>query len=77
MRINKFLGNYGFTSRREADKLILDGRVTVNNKIIQPGYQVEENDVVKVDGEKIKTNLKKKCLFSFQQAKRNCVYNRY
>ena len=60
IRINKFLGQFGFTSRREADKLILDGRVTVNNKIIQ---------------DKIKS--KKECLFSIQQAKRNCVYNRH
>ena len=59
IRINKFIGQFGFTSRREADKLILDGRVTVNNKIIQPGYKVQENDIVKVDGEKIKSNLKK------------------
>ena len=48
IRINKFIGQFGFTSRREADKLILDGRVTVNNKIIQPGYKVQENDIVKV-----------------------------
>ena len=46
IRINKFIGQFGFTSRREADKLILDGRVTVNNKIIQPGYKVQENDIV-------------------------------
>ena len=44
IRINKFLGQFGFTSRREADKLILEGRVTVNNKTIQPGYKVDEND---------------------------------
>ena len=59
IRINKYLSQFGFTSRREADKLILDGRVTVNNKIIQPGYKVQENEIVKVDGEKIKSNFKK------------------
>ena len=59
IRINKFIGQFGFTSRREADKLILEGRVSVNNKTIQPGYKVEENDVVKVDGERIKSSLKK------------------
>ena len=69
VRINKFLGQYGFTSRREADKLILDGRVTVNNKIIQPGYKVNENDVVKVDGEKIKINLKKNVYLAFNKPK--------
>ena len=69
VRINKFLGQYGFTSRREADKLILDGRVTVNNKIIKPGYKVNENDVVKVDGEKIKINLKKNVYLAFNKPK--------
>ena len=63
IRINKFLGKYGYTSRREADRLIIDGRVTVNNEVIKPGYKVNEDDVVKVDGETVKTNLKK-CLFS-------------
>ena len=69
IRINKFLGQFGFTSRREADKLILEGRVTVNNKIIQPGYKVDENDVVKVDGEKIKSSLKKNVYLAFNKPK--------
>ena len=69
IRINKFLGQFGFTSRREADKLILDGRVTVNNKIIQLGYKVDENDIVKVDGEKIKSNLKKNVYLAFNKPK--------
>ena len=69
IRINKFLGQFGFTSRREADKLILDSRVTVNNKVIQPGYKVDENDIVKVDGEKIKTNLKKNVYLAFNKPK--------
>ena len=51
IRINKFLSQYGFCSRRKADKLIDDGRVTVNNTTIQHGYKVKENDTVKVDGE--------------------------
>ena len=69
IRINKFIGQFGFTSRREADKLILDGRVTVNNKIIQPGYKVQENDIVKLDGEKIKSNLKKNVYLAFNKPK--------
>ena len=69
IRINKFLGQFGFTSRREADKLILEGRVTVNNKTIQPGYKVDENDVVKVDGEKIKSSLKKNVYLAFNKPK--------
>ena len=69
IRINKFLGKYGYTSRREADRLIMDGRVTVNNEVIEPGYKVNENDVVKVDGEKVKTNLKKNVYLAFNKPK--------
>ena len=69
IRINKYLSQFGFTSRREADKLILDGRVTVNNKIIQPGYKVDENDVVKVDGEKNKIKFKKNVYLAFNKPK--------
>ena len=57
-RVNKFLSQSGFCSRREADKLIIQGRVTVNNNLIEPGYKVEEEDVVKVDGEIIKNKIK-------------------
>ena len=69
IRINKYLSQFGFTSRREADKLILDGRVTVNNKIIQPGYRVQEEEIVKVDGEKIKSNFKKNIYMAFNKPK--------
>ena len=69
IRINKYLSQFGFTSRREADKLILDGRVTVNNKIIQPGYKVQEDEIVKVDGEKIKSNFKKNIYIAFNKPK--------
>ena len=69
VRINKYLSQFGFTSRREADKLILDGRVTVNNKIIQPGYKVQEDEIVKVDGEKIKSNFKKNIYIAFNKPK--------
>ena len=69
IRINKFLGQFWFKSRRYADKLILEGRVTGNNKTIQPGYKVEENDVVKVDGEKIKSTLKKNVYLAFNKPK--------
>ena len=69
IRINKYLSQFGFTSRREADKLILDGRVTVNNKVIQPGYKVQEDEIVKVDGEKIKSNFKKNIYMAFNKPK--------
>ncbi len=51
VRINKYISDYGFCSRREADKLIEDQRVTINNRIASPGDKVGENDNVRIDGE--------------------------
>lgn len=53
-RINKFLSEVGYCSRREADKLIEAGRVTINGKIPEMGTKISENDVVHVDGKPIK-----------------------
>lgn len=55
-RLNKFIADSGVTSRRKAEELILQGRVTVNNKTItQLALNIDiENDEVTVDGEKIK-----------------------
>lgn len=57
MRINKYLALAGVCSRREADRLIDEGKVTVNGNIPTPGTQVEEGDVVEVYGKKIQKSL--------------------
>ena len=49
-RINKYLSEAGYCSRREADRLIEAGRVTVNDTIPEMGTKVTDNDVIKVDG---------------------------
>lgn len=49
-RINKYLSEVGYCSRRAADKLIEQGRVTINDKVPEMGTKVKEGDVVKVDG---------------------------
>ncbi|MFQ6070661.1 MAG: pseudouridine synthase [Candidatus Aminicenantales bacterium] len=53
--MNKFLSQAGVASRRHADKLIAEGRVEVNGKVIQRlGYKVDtENDRVAVDGKEV------------------------
>jgi 23S rRNA pseudouridine2604 synthase len=51
VRLNKYLGESGQWSRREADELIAEGRVTVNGKPAKLGVQVESADEVKVDGD--------------------------
>lgn len=50
MRINKYLAQCGVASRRDCDKLVADGRVTVNGRPADVGADVEEGDVIKVDG---------------------------
>ena len=52
-RINKYIASSGLCSRREADKLIAEGRVTVNGTTAESGMQVCEDDVVLVDGKNI------------------------
>lgn len=52
-RINKYLSEVGYCSRRAADKLIDQGRVTINGKIPEMGTKITANDEVRVDGELI------------------------
>ena len=53
IRLNKFISDTGFCSRREADKLIENGRVTVNGKPVELGLRVQSSDKVAVDGKPI------------------------
>lgn len=50
MRINKFFTEQGFCSRREADRLIADGRVTINGRAAKLGDHVSADDLVACDG---------------------------
>ena len=52
--LNKFISASGFCSRREADKLIEQARVTVNGELVLPGARVIDGDIIEVDGEPIK-----------------------
>jgi 23S rRNA pseudouridine2604 synthase len=54
VRLNKFLGESGACSRREADQWIEAGRVTVNGAVAVLGTQVAEGDVVLVDGKPLR-----------------------
>ena len=60
VRLNKFLSLAGVTSRREADRWILEGRISVNNRVVDElGFKVDEaHDVVRVDGRKIQVMSK-------------------
>jgi len=50
-RLNKFISDTGFCSRREADNLLEQGRVTVNSKVPAAGTKVTAQDKVRIDGE--------------------------
>jgi len=52
-RLNKYLSEAGYCSRREADRLIDAGRVTINGAVPEMGTKVSPEDIVKVDGEVI------------------------
>ncbi|WP_022818783.1 pseudouridine synthase [Fusobacterium russii] len=58
MRINKYLATLGIASRRNIDKLILEGKISVNGKIAIQGMEVSDVDEIIVEGKKIEKNLK-------------------
>ncbi|PTR35161.1 23S rRNA pseudouridine2604 synthase [Luteibacter sp. OK325] len=51
MRVNKYISEAGLCSRREADELLLAGRVTINDELVSAGAKALDGDVVRVDGE--------------------------
>ena len=54
IRLNKYLSEVGHCSRRNADKLIKEGKVTVNNIIAELGTKVVDDDQIVVEGTLIK-----------------------
>jgi 23S rRNA pseudouridine2604 synthase/16S rRNA pseudouridine516 synthase len=60
IRLNKFISDSGFCSRREADKLIEQGRVTINGNIPELGTKVAATDEVRVGGRLINASAENK-----------------
>jgi len=59
-RLQKVIANSGYTSRRNAEKLITDGRVSVNGDIVtELGIKVNSNDLILIDGVEINKSQKK------------------
>jgi len=58
INLNKFISSTGICSRREAEKLIVAGNVTINGEISQLGNRVFEGDIVKVNGQLLKAKPK-------------------
>ena len=66
-RINKFLSEAGYCSRREADKLIAEGKVTINGKVPEMGTKIIPGDVVKVMGKLISRAKEKPVYIAFNK----------
>ena len=58
-RLNKHIGETGYCSRREADRLIAERRVTINGQVVGMGAQVEPGDDVRVDGQELRARATK------------------
>ena len=66
-RLNKYLSEAGYCSRREADRLIDAGRVTINGIIPEMGTKVSKEDIVAVDGKQIKNEDKDRVYLAFNK----------
>jgi 23S rRNA pseudouridine2604 synthase len=66
-RLNKYLSEAGYCSRRAADKLIDEGRVTINGVVPEMGTKVLAGDEVKVDGKTIRNEAKKRTYIAFNK----------
>ena len=62
-RINKFLSEIGYCSRRAADKLIEQGRVKINGEVPEMGTKISAEDEVSVNGEVVHRAKKKKMVY--------------
>ena len=63
VRINKFLSEIGYCSRREADKLIDQGRVKINGGVPLMGTKITSEDVITINGETVNQIKKKKMVY--------------
>lgn len=64
IRINKYLSERGIASRREADKLIEEQRVTVNGVLSSPGQKVTEQDEIRIDGRPVNREAPRKVIIA-------------
>ncbi len=67
IRINKYLSEVGYCSRRVADRLIEEGKVTINGEIPEIGTKVNEGDQVEVEGHILEKSIKKKVYLAFNK----------
>jgi 23S rRNA pseudouridine2604 synthase len=67
IRINKYLSEVGFCSRREADALITAKRITINGLVPEIGTKVTPSDIVCVDGKPVKAIPKERIYIAYNK----------
>lgn len=67
VRINKYLSEIGYCSRRAADKLIQEGRINVNGKLVEMGLKVTPADEITVDGSVVDQTADKPVYIAFNK----------
>jgi len=72
-RLNKYLAHAGICSRRDADRLIEQGRVLVNGQLPSPGQSVCEGDEVTVSGRRVQIRKKKVVLAFYKPSGVTCT----
>ena len=75
MRLNKYLSDAGVCSRREADRLVQDGRVMVDGKTAVLGMQIQEGQEILVNGKKVRREEKKVLLLFHKPREIECTAN--
>lgn len=68
-RINKYLSEIGYCSRREADRLIADGRVLVNGEPVEMGLKISAEDKIVINGEAVNNSKNKLVYIAFNKPK--------
>ena len=76
IRINKYLSEAGICSRREADRMIEEGRITVNGKKAESGQKVSLEDEICADNIPVHKNEKKVPIFYFFTTKIDYFFSR-
>lgn len=66
-RINKYLSEIGYCSRRAADKLIDAGRVTINGEVPEMGTKITVDDIIRVDGKVVGSTNEKPVYLAFNK----------
>lgn len=66
-RINKYLSEISYCSRRKADQLILENRITINDELPLMGTKISPNDIICVDGKEVSTPEKKHVYIAFNK----------